>query len=268
LKKNLKNIILLIIDIICLILIFILSYNFIYSSYKQKSLAEDFYINFFNKNSNSPFYVSKIIAYSSAYGENQSKNLSKGNWVLKIYQYTDFAIFVNSNTEENYVSKLWIDNFKINKEPTLGVTSFYYENALKFGTENISTNYPIENNLEFTVLNDENSENTIQYNTPIFFADCSTPITFKYVNTVSSNFSLSNTLQLIQDGTILKNLIVNTSVIDCTFQFEIHLVDNNNVEYKSNVHCKIPLVSDKDSIISSGNILDIQNNLNNYFITK
>jgi hypothetical protein len=243
-------------------------YNFIYSKHKQKVSVEKFYINFYNKNSNSPFYVSKTIAYSDAYGENQGKGSNQENWFLKIYQYTDFAIFINSNNDENYVTKLWIDNFKINKEPILGITAFYYEDALKFGTENISNNYLIEDSLEFTVLNDENEDNTIQYNTPVFFADCSTPITFKYVNTVSSNFSLNSTLPITQDGTLLKNLITDTSAIDCTFQFEIHLVDNHNTEYQSNIQCKIPLSSNEDDIINSGSILDIQNNLNNHFLIK
>jgi hypothetical protein len=243
-------------------------YNFIYSKQKQKISFENSYINFYSKNSNTPFSISKIIAYSNAYGENQSKNLNQGNWLLKLYQYTDFAIFINSTSEENYVTKLWINNFSISKKPTLGVTSFYYEDALKFGTESISTNYPIEDNLEFTVLNDENSDNIIQYNTPVFFADCSTPITFKYVNTVSSNFVLNNTLQLTQDGTLLKNLINDTSVIDCTFQFEIHLVDNNNNEYQTIVKCSIPLTSSENSILDAGSVLDIQNNLNNSFLIK
>ena len=64
-----------------------------------------------------------------------------------------------------------------------------------------------------------------KYNTPIFFADCSTPITLKYVNTVSSNFSLKNTNKLTQNGTLLNNLIKDTSVINANFRKsgKIHL---------------------------------------------
>ena len=120
--------------------------------------------------------------------------------------------------------------------------------------------------LEFTVLNDKNEDNSIKYNTPIFFADCSTPLTLKYVNTVSSNLSLKNTNSLVQNGTILNNLIKDTSVIDSKISFYIHLLDNNNVEYKSMITLNIPLSNNKGSILAQGNILKTDNNLNISFI--
>jgi hypothetical protein len=148
----------------------------------------------------------------------------------------------------------------------LGKVSLYYEDALKFGTEYINTEFPFTDSLEFTVLNDKNEDNSIKYNTPIFFADCSTPLTLKYVNTVSSNLSLKNTNSLVQNGTILNNLIKDTSVIDSKISFYIHLLDNNNVEYKSMITLNIPLSNNKGSILTQGNILKTDNNLNISFI--
>ena len=148
----------------------------------------------------------------------------------------------------------------------MGKVSLYYEDALKFGTEYINTEFPFTDSLEFTVLNDKNEDNSIKYNTPIFFADCSTPLTLKYVNTVSSNLSLKNTNSLVQNGTILNNLIKDTSVIDSKISFYIHLLDNNNVEYKSMITLNIPLSNGKGSILTQGNILKTDNNLNISFI--
>ena len=91
-------------------------------------------------------------------------------------------------------------------------------------------------------------------------------ITLKYVNTVSSNFSLKNTNTLTQNGTILQNLINDTSVINANFNFTIHLLDNNDQEYKAVVSFEIPLSKEYKNILVEGNILKIEDNLNINFL--
>lgn len=263
-KKKLTFILILIIEILLLIAISIISYKFIYLNIKNKSIVTNSYISFYNKNKSNDFTISKVIAYSNAYGKSKNTNFNDSNWNLEIYQYTDFAIYINSNSN-NFIKKIWIDSLNI-VTPVLGKVSLYYEDALKFGTEYINSEFPFTDSLEFTVLNDKNEDNSIKYNTPIFFADCSTPLTLKYVNTVSSNLSLKNTNSLVQNGTILNNLIKDTSVIDSKVSFCIHLLDNNNVEYKSMITLNIPLSNDKGSILTQGNILKTDNNLNISFI--
>ena len=263
-KKKLISILILIIEIFLLIIISIISYKFIYLNIKNKSIVSNSYVSFYNKNKSDNFTISKVIAYSNAYGKSKNTNFNDSNWNLEIYQYTDFAIYINSNSN-NFINKIWIDSLNITS-PVLGKTSVYYEDALKFGTEYINSEFPFKDSLEFTVLNDKNEDNSIKYNTPIFFADCSTPLTLKYVNTVSSNLSLKSTNSLVQNGTILNNLIKDISVIDSKISFNIHFLDNNNIEYKSNLTLSIPLSNDKGSILSQGNILKTDNNLNISFI--
>lgn len=262
-----KNIIIFFLDLICLFLMFFLFYKTIYLDNKAKNIAQNSYINFYEQNANSNYSVSKIIAYSSAYGDNQTRNLSNGKWQLKIYQYTDFAIYLSSKTDENYIKKIWVDNFKINKPPVLGNVNFFYEDLLKFGTNEISENYPLLNSeIQYTVLNDENLENEIQYNTPVFFADCSTPISFKYVNTVSSNYNIDTSTHIIQNGTLLNNLINDTTAINCDFSFLIHLIDKNNTEYINKLYLTIPLANNSSNILSNGSITEKLENLNSKFI--
>ena len=265
-KKRKKFLLILILEIVLLITVFIIFYKFIYTKQKSITSTENSYTNFFENNKDNNFRVSKIIAYSSAYGKNKNTDFSQDSWLLEIYQYTDFAIYLSPKSDNTFVKKLWIDELEVTKTPTLGITSFFYEDALKFGTEYVHTDFPFENLLDFTVLNDKNEENIIKYNTPIFFADCSTPITLKYVNTVSSNFSLKNTNKLTQNGTLLNNLIKDTSVISANFKFTIHLLDNNDQEYKAVISFEVPLLTDSKNILVAGNILKIEDNLNINFL--
>ena len=264
--KKRKKIFILTLEIILLISVFFIFYKFIYTKQKSIISAENSYTSFYEKNKENNFSISKIIAYTSAYGKNKNTNFSQEAWLLEIYQYTDFAIYLSPKSDNIFIKKLWLDELEVTKSPTLGVTSFFYEDALKFGTEYIHSDFPFENSLEFTVLNDKNEDNIIKYNTPIFFADCSTPITLKYVNIVSSNFSLKNTNKLTQNGTLLNNLIKDTSVINANFNFTIHLLDNNDQEYKAVVSFEIPLSEDSKNILVEGNILKIEDNLNINFL--
>ena len=265
-KKKIYFILIFLIEIILFIGIYLIFYNYIYLKHKSIISAETSYTSFYESNKSNDFKISKIIAYSSAYGKNKNTSFNQENWLLEIYQYTDFAIYISPKSDDNFVKKLWIDNLEFAQTPTIGITSIFYEDALKFGTEYIHSEFPFEESLEFTVLNDKNEENNIKYNTPVFFADCSTPITLKYVNTVSSNFSLNNTNTLTQNGTILQNLINDTSVINAKFNFSLHLLDKNNTEYEALVSINVPLTNNTDSILSQGNILQIEDNLNINFI--
>ena len=111
-KKKLTFILILIIEILLLIAIAIISYKFIYLNIKNKSIVTNSYISFYNKNKSNNFNISKVIAYSNAYGKSKNTNFNDSNWNLEIYQYTDFAIYINSNSN-NFIKKIWIDSLNI-----------------------------------------------------------------------------------------------------------------------------------------------------------
>ena len=69
---------------------------------------------------------------------------------------------------------------------------------IKKGKNNILDNISdkIEDNLEFTVLNFDNKDNSIMYNTPVFFSDLSNPVTLKFTNLLYKNYSIENTEKL------------------------------------------------------------------------
>ena len=71
---------------------------------------------------------------------------------------------------------------------------------------------------------------------------------------------------LNQNGTILNNIISDTSVIESDFSFIVHLIDNNNSEYKTIVNITVPLKNTEKNILTNGNILEINKNINNIFI--
>ena len=106
-------------------------------------------------------------------------------------------------TSSNTVKKLSLENISLSA-PILGTPSLYYLDSLNFGTANFNGTYKLDDFLEFTVLNDENNNNNIQSNTPVFFTDCSNPITLKYVNpSIKENYTVTSNEPIFFDGRLL-----------------------------------------------------------------
>ncbi len=265
--KNKKNLLFIIIECIACIIV-ILMYKYIFNSIQSFNNSSNSYVSFYEKNNNSNFKISKSILYSSAYANNNINSSNKDDWSIEIFQYTDIAIYIKPKSDDFFVKKIWIDTLNLSTPPVIGKTNIFYENPTKFGTEFIQKDYPFNESMEFEIVNDTNEANEMQYNTPIFFSDCSIPLTLKYVNTLSQNFNLKNSYTLTQNGTILKNIITDTSVINTNFSFIIHLVDNNNSEYKAFFNISIPLKNFEKDILVDGNILEINNNMNQIFINQ
>ena len=233
--------------VLFLIFLLILIYRFTFSQPKKSTISE-----------NSPFSIGKIVMYSSAYGENKNTTFQKSSWILDILQYSDIAIYINHSgenlTSSNTVKKLWLENFRIQK-PNLGIPSLYYLDSLNFGTSDFNENNQLTNSLEFTVLNDENKNHEIQSNTPVFFTDCSNPITLKYVNqSIKENFALASQEPLFFDGRLLEKANISLSDLQATIDFTIHIQSNDNQNYFYAVSLPIFLENENNSI-NSGSIL-------------
>lgn len=261
-KKLLKTLFI----ILLLTLSIYLFYNFIFIKYLNKYKLENSSIKINENTQNSPFEISKVIMYSSGYAENQNTTFQQSSWILNILQYSDIAIYIKHSEDEldtsNSVKKLYIDNINFSN-PKLGSASLYYLDSLNFGTANIDKNYKLDNPLEFTVLNDENKNNSIQSNTPVFFTDCSNPITLKYVNeSVKEDYSITSNEPVFFDGRLLKMASLSLDDLQANINFTIHIESNDNKNYFYDLSLPVILENDNSSIYD-GSIL-VENEYENY----
>lgn len=257
--------------IILLIMFIILFYQFIFLQFWNKYQFEKDSIRFSKTIQNSPFSLSKMILYSSAHGENQNTTFQKSSWVLNLLQYSDIAIYLEHSGEEltsyNTIKKLSLENIQIST-PNLGKPCLYYLDSINFGTANFNRNYKLDSSIEFTVLNDENKNNTILTNTPVFFTDCSNPITLKYVNhSIKDNYSITSQEPIFFDGRLLHLANISLNDLKAHFSLTIHLVSNDEQHYFYPLSVFIPLENNSSSIFE-GSILIEKNFENQKFIQK
>lgn len=236
-----KKLLIVISIIIFIFLIIYFSFNQIYLKYKNKKFIEKTDVVLAENLKNSPFKINKIILYSSGYGENKNKNFQKSNWILDIYQYTDIALYVDCSEA---IKNLSISNFVSEHG------NFYYLDSTKFGTGEISKDYEINPKLDFIVLNDSNIENTINYNTPIFFADASNPITLKFVNTIEKNFIIENNEKLKFDGSLLEKTHIKLDDLKAKISFDVNITNYNNEEYSTKINLNIPIENKNSTIFT------------------
>ena len=114
-KRKIFKRMLLILDIFLLI-ISIISYRYIYAVETGKLIYSEQTEKFVEENKTPVFSVEKIVLYSSAdWVDNSDGKLQS----LDISQFTDIEIFINNKgkseelTAENTISKLYIDNIKV-----------------------------------------------------------------------------------------------------------------------------------------------------------
>ncbi|MBR3153341.1 MAG: hypothetical protein IKF52_07145 [Clostridia bacterium] len=198
------------------------------------------------------FKIDSVLLYSSANAENHSE--SQTEWNLSVYQYTDIAIKIDNMvsmdklTNKNTIKELYIDNFSFPSKPDLGNPSFYYKNPTKFGVANINDEYKIKNSLKYHIIN---SNENIDYSKPIFYTDCSNPITISYVNkNVAPNLILKNNKEtnITFDGTLLRDSSTLLSKISSTISFKIHIINYLDEEFTCEVTLDIPLQDDINNI--------------------
>ncbi len=263
-----KNILKTILVFLLFVLVIFISYQYIFLKYANKRSLEKS-IDFLEDTENFPFFIDKIILYSSAYGNNRNTNFQQTNWILNLYQYTDIAIYLKGNkntlTPNNTIKKLSINSFHFYQSPTIGEPTLYYLDVNDFGTGNFSENNKIENTLTFNVLNDANTENLISTNTPVLFSDLSNPITLKYVNPLYSNFELPSHEIIHFDGNLLNRANIKLQNLSASFRFNIEVVNYLNETFLYNLNIDIPLENNETTIFS-GKILECKEHLNYPFI--
>lgn len=87
------------------------------------------------------------------------------------------------------------------------------------------------------------------YNIPVFFEDCSNPITLKYVNNnVVENYAIDSTKTLKYDGSLLKSANVFINDIETTITFDLNIITTNDEVHEITVELEVPLQDNNSSI--------------------
>ena len=118
---NTKKFILTCIAIFLIIILFFLLYYFISNNIRNNNYELSL-ISFADKNKNTIFSIDKIVFFSSS--DSKNKSSSKTNFTIEnLYAYTDIALFINNNSDEdtleNTLKEVTINNINFTKSPTI-----------------------------------------------------------------------------------------------------------------------------------------------------
>lgn len=270
LKKTLKKFAL---PILCFIILAILyvDYRFIFSRIMSRNRFVKELIVVADANRNPVFRVAKIIKYSSA--EAIDKTVEQNLQDLSIYQYSDIALYIDNFkeeiTEENTIKELYLDNFKIDLGYRYGTPTLYYKNPLEISKFRMLDENEITDQLKYEIIyTNEENENT-DYHKPVFFTDCSNPITLGYINKeVINNYQVTKENGLVSfDGRIFDNLDINLKDLSPKISFTIHLKNHLDEKFLCNVSADLKLETESGSV-KSGYIIEILEDVKYYNFFK
>ncbi len=181
------------------------------------------------------FSIEKIVYYSNAFVTDNSKDNNFQD--INIGQYTDIAIYINNTnksddlTDENTISELYIDNIKVSTNSDKGTQSLSYKNPYYFATYK-GLQEPVNNRIDFSIINSNKDNKESAYNTPAFYQDCSNPISLGYINKdIVTNFKMQNTDIISLNGTILPKANITLDDLSFNMNFTIHIKNNKNEEF-------------------------------------
>lgn len=264
---NLKNnkfvfpILFLIILALCYMNIRILIRNIAENRY-SKELTQ-----IYERNKEQVFKISKIIKYSSAEAIDNSAEQNLQD--ISIHQYSDIAIYLNNSGEEltqkNTVKELYLDNFSIDVGYKYGTPTLYYKNPLEISKFRIIEENEIQDKLEYEIINTNKENQSSNYNKPVFFADCSNPITLGYINKdIINNYQVTKENGLVAfDGRIFNIIDLNMKELSPKIHFTIHVKNYLNEEYSCNASVNLPLETE-DGSVKSGYIIQISDGIGYY----
>lgn len=247
-KPKIKKIIHAII-IIFLIVILIFLFQNTYNKLLQKKTFENSIMNFAEKNSKKIFSIDKIVLFSSC--DSKNKTSSQTNFTIEnLYTYTDIAIFINNNSEENTLEntlkKVKISNIKISKEPEIGNPNLYYKSINNFAKSELEEKNKIEKELEFKIT----SENEADLSNPVLYNNCANPITLSYINqNIKTDYTMTDTENPITyNGKLLERCGVKLETIETSILFDIEIENNKSQKFKTTVFLDIPYENESTTI--------------------
>lgn len=265
-----KNIILTIVNIIMIIILIILS-SLSYITIKNYNNSQSIYysnLEFVQANETPIFTIDKITYFSSC-NANIETNSNSTFIISDLYQYTDIAIFLNSNTEEftpeNTLKSVVLSDIKYNLSPNVGTPNLYYKNMNEFASSNFEKENLITDSLKF----DTTSDNNLDYSKPILYNNCANPITLCYINSNLKNgeYALSSGVSDISyNGSLLKKCGITLNSISCKISFVITITNNLDETFSCPLTLTIPL-STENSTIYDGSLL-VKDKTNYTFIKQ
>ncbi len=251
--KNKKHVLLLIfLFSILFVLIFPTSYHI--AGYIQKTNFAKQVSSFAEKNKKSVFSIDSITLFSS--GDAKNKVSSKTNFTLEnIYAYTDIAIFINNNSDENTLENtlksVSIENIEFTKLPEDGQVNLYYKDLNDFAKSSLPETEPIKDKLSFDILSSE----TTDFSKPVLYNNCANPITLSFINeNIKTDYTIIDTATPITyNGSLLQRCNIPISTIESSISFDVLITNNKDEHFKSKVFINIPYKDDSKSIYD-GNI--------------
>ena len=233
--------------------VLLLYYNFVFSKSFARNKFSNEMISFSDGNETAIFSIQKILLYSNANAIDKSENQSLKD--VSIDQYTDLSIYLDNSqsiselTDENTVKELYIDNISITSKSNIGKKILNYKNPLNFGKyKNLEE--PVNNRIDFKIVNTNEENETNNYDKPTFYTDCSNPITLGYLNRdILTNYSVSDDSKTVSfNGKVLKEANINLDDINYTLNFTIHIVNKLNQKFAYNMTLDVNLNDDNGGI--------------------
>ena len=262
-KIKIKHEKLLLAALIILLILSILGYAYIfYTSYARDEFFQTS-LKIANQNQNSVFRISRILLYSSGNAIDNSYNKSLQN--LSICQYTDIAItidntsYISDLTTTNTVKELYIDNIEITTNAQKGSPYLNYKDLNSFATFKL-LDVPENGRIDFNIIHTNEQNESADYSTPTFYADCSNPISLGYINRdIVENFSVDDQVNSISfNGKLLAQAGVNLDEISYVLNFDIHIknYDDDNFTYHATINVNL---NDSDGTLNSGYLYESRN---------
>jgi len=121
--------------------------------------------------------------------------------------------------------------------------------------------------IDFNVMNTNEQNNNNDYNLPTFYTDCSNPVSLGYLNkNIVTNFAVGqeNVSNVIFNGKLLETTKVPIENIECTISFKLHIINNLNEEFITNLKLAMPIESEESNIYS-GSMADVRLDINNAY---
>ncbi len=263
-KTPIKQIIIISTIIILIIILNIISRK-VYNNLLRNKNFENSIISFAEKNKETIFSINKIILFSSCDAKN--KTSSSTNYTIEnLYTYTDIALFINNNSEENTLENtlksLKISNIKFTKIPEIGEPKLYYKSINSFAKSELKEENLINSELEFEIT----SEDEADLNKPILYNNCANPITLSYINqNIKTDYTMTDTEKPITyNGKLLERCGVSIPSIETSISFDVEIENNKNEKFKTTVYFKIQYENEQNSIYEGNLKSELETNFNFY----
>ena len=137
----------------------------------------------------------------------------------------------------------------------------YYLNPELFGKSSLDLETKIEESLKYNVINSDNKENTQEYDIPIYFQDCSNPITIRYINYLSNNYKVPNDKTLKYNGSLIKNLGLKIDDLNKNISFDLKITTRDEEERIQKIDIEIPYENKNKSILDGDFEMKVKKNI-------